>query len=191
MRHDIGNITECHISIAHPRGDSKRLEGCEPRNFAAGKQVPYNGRQRKVVTDDQTASSSFADIIDTDKGDAFLMQREPSLNRERIMVQTKDHRALRIQEQRRCRGTWLEVGIPGPLRLRRDGRRGRLRAWCPRPMPGHLRHLEIVAQRKLFIRSVLIRHSAFAAPPGRCHSRTSRVGRGESKRGHTIRGRSE
>jgi hypothetical protein len=89
--------TKSYISIPHPGRHSKGFKRSESRDFAPGVQIPYDRRLTDIVADDKTASSSFTDIVDTYERDLFLMATEALVDRQRVMMQTHNHRTLRVQ----------------------------------------------------------------------------------------------
>lgn len=100
MRHknDYQKLTKCHISVSHPGCYSKVLERSKPCNLCPCEQIPYNSSLPDVITEDQSTSSPFTNIINRYKVDLLLMKLEPSFKGQCVMMETQDHRTLREEE---------------------------------------------------------------------------------------------
>lgn len=90
--------TESDESIAHPRGSIDGLVRSEAGNFVASKEVPNDGSQACVVTDDQ-AAGALANIVGGDEQNVVTMSLEATLDRESVVVQTEDGVALGMEEK--------------------------------------------------------------------------------------------
>jgi len=75
-----GVYTKGDIAIAHPGCDSKRFKCSESRYLLASKQIPDNGSLASIIAHYETASSSFTDVVDRNKGDALLVTHKTSLH---------------------------------------------------------------------------------------------------------------
>lgn len=81
-------LTECKIAITHPRCHLQMIEGSKACNLRSGEDIPDNRRLPYIVTDDQSSSTSLADIIHRYKLDVLLVALKTSLDCQCIMMQT-------------------------------------------------------------------------------------------------------
>lgn len=104
-----GIYTKRNRPISHPGGHPQALKRRKPDNDRPGEQIPYNGSLPAIVADHEPSSASLADIVYRYKADLILVVFEASLERQRVMVQTGDHRTLGVEEMRRRSGTRHQV----------------------------------------------------------------------------------
>ena len=114
-------VTKGNVAILHPRCHPNGLVRCEPGDFIAGEQIPHDRCLPGIITHDQTARASFADIVHRQKQDPFLMPLEPAFNGQRVVVQADDRRVLRIEKDGRCGRAGLEFKLQ-VARIYRCGR---------------------------------------------------------------------
>ena len=91
-------VTKGHIAVPHPGGNLELLEGGEPSEYASCEQVPYNCSLADIVTDHQPSRTTLANIIHIYESDIVLVIFEASFERQSIMVETYNHRALSIKK---------------------------------------------------------------------------------------------
>lgn len=56
-------LTECHITIAHPRSCCQSLIGHKSSHFVAIHEIPHDSSPSSISTNDESTSSDFALIV--------------------------------------------------------------------------------------------------------------------------------
>lgn len=81
-----GSLTKRNVSVAHPRGDCKRLVRNKAGYLIASHQIPDNGGLAGVIAHDKTASAHFALGIHGKKLNIVDVPCEPPIDGESIVM---------------------------------------------------------------------------------------------------------
>lgn len=82
----VSSLTKGNVSVAHPRGDCKRLVRNKARYLIASHQIPDNGGLAGIIAHNKTASAHFALGVHGKKLNIVDVPYEPPIDGESIVM---------------------------------------------------------------------------------------------------------